>query len=459
MIKTTPQIQRKRRARSRASGGVRKKEGIALVLAMTAVAVLAVLLADMHESTSTSFAIATSERDALKAEMLARSSIDLTRMLIGREPEIRATVAPMLQMLTGHSPPQLPIWMYADTLLAPFCDFDNSHEGLDAAGIDFSGVQGLGHIGGECHILGLAENSKINVNMPLFLQGDEARKSEAMQLFAMMGGYQSPSPYDPLFDRQDSEGQINTRLDIVSSMIDWWDLDQDRTSFDPGALTVTSSGAEDEIYRHYRDSYVTKNAPFDSLEEVRLVRGVTDDWWATFAQKDPEDPRQDALTIYGSGGVNPNEARPEVLLSRVCSFVSDQPLCTDPLEAAKFIQLVSTVRSILPIPFFTGPGDFVNFIEGRGGPNDLYPMLLGMLGGADSPLIFRPVTVPSDRRGGLTSAFVTAARILTLRATGDVGRAHVAIRAVLNTHDRWTPPPPNAGVMPVLGIFHYWRME
>lgn len=458
MTAPTHKLSKKRRSRKRASGRVRKKEGIALVLAMTAVAVLAVLLADMHEGTSTSFAIATSERDSLKAEMLARSSLDLTRLLIGREPAIRASVAPIFQMMIGRAPPQLPLWMYADQLLAPFCDFDNSHEGLDAAGIDFSGVQGLGHIGGECHVLGLAENSKVNVNMPLNLQGDEARKSEAMQLFAMMGGYQSPSPYDPIFDRQDAEGQINTRLDVITSMIDWWDPDQDRTSFDPGALAVTSSGAEDEIYRHYRDSYVTKNAPFDSLEEVRLVRGVTDDWWATFAQKDPDDPRSEAITIYGSGGVNPNEARPEVLIARVCSFVSDQPLCTDPLEAAKFIQLLSTVRSILPIPFFTSAQDFVNFIEGRGGPTDLYPMLLGMLG-ADNPLIFRPVTVPQDRRGGLTSAFVTAARILTLRATGDVGRAHVSIRSVINFHDRWTPPPPNAGVMPVLGIFHYWRME
>lgn len=448
----------KRHAQRRASGRVRKKEGIALVLAMTSVAVLAVLLSDMHEGTSTSFAIATSERDALKAELLARSGIDLTRMLMGAEPAIRTTVAPIFQMLIGRAPPQLPLWKYANQLLVPFCDYDNSRDGLSAAGIDFSSTQGLGNIGGSCDVIGGAENGKTNVNMPLNLQGDEARKSEAMQLFSLMGGYQSPSPFDPIFDRQDADGQYNTRLDIVSSMIDWWDYDQERTSFDPGALTITSSGAEDEIYRHYRDPYVTKNAPFDSVEEARLVRGVTDDWWATFAQTDPDDPTRDNITVYGSGGVNPNEAVPVVLLARVCSFVSDQPLCTDPMEAAKFIQLLSTVRSIMPIPFFTQSADFVNFIEGRGGPQDLYPMLVGMLG-PENPLVFRPVTVPQAQRAAFTSAFVTQARILTLRGSGDVGRAHVGIRTVINFHDRWTPPPPNAGVMPTLGVFHYWRME
>jgi general secretion pathway protein K len=276
----------------------------------------------------------------------------------------------------------------------------------------------------------------------------------------MLGGYQAPSPYDPLFEKRDGEGQFNTRLDVISALADWWDPDQQRTQFDPGASTVTSGGGEDEIYRRYRDPYVIKNAPFDSLEEVRLVRGVTDDFWATFVQPDPDDLRSERLTIYGSGAVNPNEAPPEVMLARLCSFrgLTDQPLCSDPLEAAKFIQLVRTVRSIFPVPFFTRSGDFLNFVEGRGGGTDLYPLLLGMLG-PTSPLVFRPVTIPADVRTAVDNAFVTAARILTIRGEGRVGRARVRIRTVANFHDRWTPPPPNAGSMPALGVFHYYRVD
>ena len=67
------------------------------------------------------------------------------------------------------------------------------------------------------------------------------------------------------------------------------------------------------------------------------------------------------------------------------------------------------------------------------------------------------------RFGGLLSgvdgAFVTAARILTIQGEGRVGRARVRIRTVANFHDRWTPPPPNSGSMPALGIFHYYRID
>ncbi len=115
--------------------------------------------------------------------------------------------------------------------------------------------------------------------------------------------------------------------------------------------------------------------------------------------------------------MNANEAPPAVMLARVCSFIEDQPLCNDPLEAAKFIQLVTTVRSMSPFPFFTRNTDFITFLEGRGGPQDLYPMLVGILG-PDNPLLFTPVTIPADKRAVVTNSFITAAQILTIESCG-----------------------------------------
>ncbi|NJN06289.1 MAG: hypothetical protein HC814_07910, partial [Rhodobacteraceae bacterium] len=63
----------------------------------------------------------------------------------------------------------------------------------------------------------------LNVSDPLNFDGDIARTSVAMQTFAMMGGYQSPSPFDPLFEQRDADGQFTSRLDVVSALIDWWD--------------------------------------------------------------------------------------------------------------------------------------------------------------------------------------------------------------------------------------------
>jgi general secretion pathway protein K len=457
-----------RQQRSRIHVG-KRRQGMALILAITAIAILSVVLADMHESTSMSLAIAATQRDQLRAEYMAKSGLNLTRLLVAKEPEVRRVAAPLYQALMGRPPPMLPVWNIASDLLQPFCNYERVRSS-SSAGIDFGSAEGLGETNGTCEIISFAENSKINVNAPLNFSGDRARRSIAMQLFAMMGGYQEQSPYDPLFANRDRDGQFTSRLDAVGAIIDWWDYDTDRTVFDPGRAEVTTSGTEDDIYRRLDDPYEPKNAPFDSLEELRLVRGVGDDFWATFVEPRPGDPQARIVTIYGSGSVNPNEAPPEVLLARLCSYMENEAICRDPAEAAKFIQLLNTARGMIPVPFFTRVHDFLHFVEGRGGPRDLYPMLQGFLG-PDSALLFTPATIPAQHRTEIDNSFVTAARILTIQSIGRSGcrreeegeciayRGEVRIEAVVNFHERWTPPPPNAGGMPGLGIFHYYHVE
>lgn len=443
-----------RRGAPRAAEG---EQGIALVLALTAIAILAVVLADMHEGTTAAYVVAATERDQLRAEYMARSGINLTRLLVAQEPQIRVAVAPLYQMLTGRPPPMIPVWNFADGILRPFCNYDASSED-GFGGLNFGIAEGLGDTEGSCEIISFGENSRININDPLSFEGNRQQVIVAMQTFGLIGGYLSPSPFDPLFEQSDPDGNFTSRLDMVSALIDWWDTDTDRSNFDPGAGTVTSSGAEDDIYQTYDDPYRARNAPFDSIEELRMVRGVGDDFWATFVEPNPDDPRSRTVTIYGSGAVNPNEAPPEVLLARVCSIIGLQPLCANPAEAAKFIQLLGTIRNIAPIPWFTHPRQFVEFLEGAGGERDLYPMLRGFLG-EGNPLLFAPVTLTPEQRNELDAVMVTAARIITIQATGRSGRSTVRVRTVMNFHDRWTPPPPNAGTMPGLGIFYYYRLD
>jgi len=453
-------LARARRADPLRAGAAKASEGekgIALVLALTAIAILAVVLADMHEGTTAAYIVATTERDQLRAEYMARSGLNLTRLLVAQEPQIRVAVAPMYTMLTGRPPPMIPVWNFAEAILQPFCDYGGAtSEG--SGGFNFGIAEGLGDTGATCEIVSFGENSRININDPLSFEGNRQQVIVAMQTFGLIGGYLSPSPFDPLFEQADPDGNYTARLDFVSALIDWWDLDTDRTNFDPGAGTVTSSGAEDDIYQTFDDPYRARNAPLDSIEELRMIRGVGDDFWATFVEPNPDDPRSRTVTIYGSGAVNPNEAPPEVLLARVCSIIGLQPLCANPAEAAKFIQLFQTVRSIAPIPWFTHPRQFVEFIAGEGGPRDLYPMLSTFLG-PGNPLLFTPVTLTPEQRNELDAVMVTAARIITIQVTGRSGRASVRARTVMNFHDRWTPPPPNAGTMPGLGIFYYYRLD
>jgi hypothetical protein len=201
--------------------------------------------------------------------------------------------------------------------------------------------------------------------------------------------------------------------------------------------------------------------------------------------------------------VNPNEAFPEVLYARTCSILQGTTLCSNPAEAQKFVTLLNLVRQLAPLPWFTNVNDYLNFLQGRGGPGELWTMLQ-MLGEQTQGLLFTPVTITPEQNRVFNTILVFAARILTVQSTGWVGNCEgrtddgqescadgidndddgdidgddtgcsenaanadavlarctrVRIRAILNTDPAWTPPPPNAGRMPALGIIQHWRVE
>ncbi len=439
----------------------RSEEGVALILAITTVAILSVMLADMHETTGTAFAVSTSQRDALQAEYMAKSALNLTRLLIAKEPDVRRFVDPLYRAATGGPAPQLPVWNFVNDLLAPFCTPEDQQDTLMQLGIDFGNTVGFDDLPGECHVLVVSENGKINVNDPLFLDGEQARNSVANQLFSLTGGRVPNSAYDALFTKEDETGTLTTRMDLITAVIDWWDPDIQRTDFDPGAGITRTGGTgieDDSIYQLRDDPYRNKNAPFDSIQELRLVRGFSDDFWATFVEPIPNDPASRIMTIYASGLVNINEASPQVLLGRICSYAPEVSLCVDPLESLKFTQILTTIRQLVPIPLFGRPIDLIEFVEGKGTAKGLYPMLTSFLG-EDSELLFVPIAIPEEQRTPLARSFATSARIFTIQAAGLVGHSQVRIESVVNFHARWVPPPPNTGRMPGLGVFHYYRVN
>lgn len=441
-----------------------RKAGIALVVVMTVITMLTVLAAELLQNSSTAFQVATSERDRLRAEYLAKSGLNLTRLLIANEPAIRQIVAPLYQMAVQRPPPQLNVWDFGDMLLAPFAGQDSSETLAGETGIDFGMMEGLTDTHGTFEVLTVPENAKINVNKPLFFSGDDARKNIAMQLFELMGGGQSPnSPFDPMFAARDPDGFFTTRLDIVSAMIDWWDFDQERTVFDPGAMTVATAGSEDDVYRQLRDPYEVKNAPYDSIEELRMLRGVGDDFWATFVESELEDPRTRKLTIYGSGAVNVNLAPPEVLLARLCSFMPEQALCQNADQAMAFIQLLRTIDGMIPIARFSSVEDFVNFVTATPASRglDLYALLLGILG-PDNPLMkWTPMVISPEQKQAMGGRFLVAASIFTLQSTAYVGKAQAKMTMVVNFDPPWKPPlgVPPLPSRPPLGAVHYYRLE
>jgi len=92
--------------------------------------------------------------------------------------------------------------------------------------------------------------------------------------------------------------------EIAASIIDWRDEDAE-ISNDPN--TNLPCGAEDEYYQEQKKPYSCKNAPFDCLEELLLVKGVTKELFSG---------AEHFLTIHGDGKININTA-PRPVLSAV----------------------------------------------------------------------------------------------------------------------------------------------
>jgi general secretion pathway protein K len=124
--------------------------------------------------------------------------------------------------------------------------------------------------------------------------------------------------------------------------------------------------------------YRRKNAPYDSLDELHMISGVTDDFWSTFVDPDPPNPKKRVMTVWGQGVVNVNTANAQTLLGVTCAGAPTADICVDPLQAGMFLMGVTMARGIsMGAPIFSSPQDYINTMKGSGA---LGPMLtlLGM---------------------------------------------------------------------------------
>jgi general secretion pathway protein K len=138
------------------------------------------------------------------------------------------------------------------------------------------------------------ENAKINVNL---LKGVKERQEQLIRLCGLLN------------EQYGRHAPISSS--IVPVIIDWTDDDDEIEVLE--VVFEENKGAEDEYYRALEDPYPCKNRPLDTLEEVLLVKGMTDEIF--FGRRpnkekgiEPTSGLGDYLTIYGSGRININTA-------------------------------------------------------------------------------------------------------------------------------------------------------
>ena len=353
----TEKRRKKRKKKSRAT-----ERGVALVMVMGAIAILTVMLAEFQDETSAELAAATAQRDSIQAEYMARSAVNLSRMLIASEPTMRKAIAPMFAFLK-KTPPQLPVWEFSDRLLGAFNDEEASKDFAKTVGVDVSLGKNLGMKGGKYELVIVDEDSKINLN--LGASNEIAHIRLANEIMALI----SPLQYSAMFDQRDGSGQFNDRISTCQAMIDWADFDEAMYNCDLSqqASGAQSSGVEDAWYQLLPKPFRRKNAPYDSLEEVHMVRGVSEDFWNTFIDPDPANPRKRVITVWGQGAVNVNTANAQTLLGVVCAGAPDAEVCTNQDQAASFLAGVTMARGVtMGAPLFGSTKDFLQAMQGAG---------------------------------------------------------------------------------------------
>jgi len=416
---------------------------MALILVLAALTVLTVMLTEVQDESSAEFGSAMSARDALVAEYAAKSAVNLSRLLIAAEPTIRRSLTLVFALVGG--PRQVPVWAYADRILGAFNDTDGASAFTSLAGVDPKLGKNLGLKGAGFRLDIVDEDSKINFNVAA--RGDAFSQTRlASQIIGLIG----PPQYSPLFEGRDADESYTDRKAVCAAIIDWVDPDQDQALCDPTSTTAQQAAAEDSFYQLLKQPYKRKNAAFDSLEELHRVRGVSDDFWATFIDPNPDVPDKRIVTVWGQGAVNVNTANPQTLLALVCQASNNlAQMCTDANEQQKFIMAMAMLRSFMPgLPVFKNAQEFVSALQQTNQAAATGTSPTAGLGGGVNPIqmIMKAMQIPPVPivSAAETAKMVTTeSKVFSIYATGYVraGKRETSVRVHAVVDFRGAPAP------------------
>jgi general secretion pathway protein K len=463
---------------TKAAQGSPARRGVALILVLTTLAILTSLGVDFSYSTRVNLKLAENLRDELRAYYMARSAINLTRMLLHFQKQLDAVggalggaaggaggggisgiiagliggkgaAGPSSPSTTGAAPAAslgIRLWELIpidsnlfgmllqggtanDFAAAQGADRDRAKNPKDDAARALEDAnskrpQGAPRLDKALHSFGafdgsysaktVDENSRINV---IGLDGLGGQPMAALtELRAMM----APPKYDFIFDEDDANRDRVQRDDVIIAMKDWIDNDEVGTGIDPTNLRspfVSAFSDENGSYDRYNPRYKSKNGRFDSLEELYMVRGVNDRFMAAFG---------DRLTIWPdiNSKLNINTSDPQQMTTNILIAArnpNDSRL-QDPLLIKTILQEIQ-LRKMFSF-FGLSSADFVGVLIANG------VQVRPELQQANSPLNFLGDTSDTFR----------------ITATGRWGRVESRITAVVRYDD-------------LLGKLLYWKEE
>lgn len=372
---------------AKAKDNRRRQRGVALLMVLLSLALLAAIVSDFAYNQHVKLMVSARQRDSVRAHYLARSGVELARLLLYFQDQIQ----PALDMAqqTGMMPfGEFVVWKLIPLDSEMLCGVTEGQIG-EALGFDmetarqamaqrhddqmaqlpvdidkevwskFDDKAAFCDMGGSFKVEITDEDSKLSLRRweGEFGPSAAARRDQLLALFM-------PSRYDFLFEEEDSSGQRTDRWEVIGAIRDWIDRDKEVTDAKapPERFARDVGGAEDSSYDHLEFPYKSKNAYFDSLQELHLVRGFDDEMYDTFAP---------ALTVYSEGKVNIKSAtNPTVLIGLInaCALNPSDILLSDPAWLVQTLMRWQEYRQMGMLGGFgaVNTQGWINFLQTQG---------------------------------------------------------------------------------------------
>jgi hypothetical protein len=295
-----------------------RQHGIALLVVITAITVMSIVLIDFSKQSMLHLNEGTYIRDEMRANMLADTAFDMTRACLDRKS----------WGALGAFQSKVDLERLCNLLLGVFIrgQIDLPLGGLS---VPLEGVEGIKIAGGTVEEIDFKSESSY-IGLAGLICAPPNISSVKTQKKIQSSGVNSLSGFDPfncpsrvatvrklrslfcdpsishVFETEHADGQRYTRADVIGNLIDWVDLDDNRVDIDQytWAIRAGAGEGEDSYYRDSEERYRSKDSMFDSVEELRMVRGINDELYLFL---------RDRVSVYATDKVNMNTATTEVV--------------------------------------------------------------------------------------------------------------------------------------------------
>jgi general secretion pathway protein K len=437
--------------RFRARRGRDRQSGVAMLVTISALSLLIALVSQFSYGTIVDGAQAANARDELRAHYLARSAMELSRMLIKIQLKfVEPIMAQAQKMLADMAGQDLGISLrvtdYAPMLLGFFGGNKTDVAMIGTmVGIDTSQAKGLSSVPGRMEAEITNEDGKIDLNCGA---GPAPTRTRQIVVFRLLSALTMSPRYDLLFSTPDADGRFVDRVDLARALMDWSDGDEQMFSVDANA-----AGPEDYRYDQRADPYLAHNNYYDTVGETALVRGMNADFSEAF---------RPYLTVYSSNvdcKVNlasvKGDCTPLIVgLVRAALIPDPTKPPTDPtiLDDNRIYPLASVLCERGAAVGFDSLKTIIGVLSNPAGSlskdDPRFQMMQNLTG----------VTITEQQLAQV--AYVGPPRVYRVVTTGESGKVKKRITAILDTARSLDNPVTNdAASEKAAGVIQYWREE